>query len=122
MARNLVGLGVSHTDVLLPSADGGLFLFCMILLSLSVLSAVIFSCGKSSRKKKHNNVPNVSDTGAYYYNYGGDGGGGGGGGGHGHHGNGGGGRGHHGDGGGAHGDDSGGGCGAGDGGGGGGDS
>ncbi|CAL9011430.1 unnamed protein product, partial [Prunus brigantina] len=111
MARNLVGIGDSHADELLPSDAGGLFLFCMILISLSVISAVIFSCGKSSRKKKHNNVPNVSDTGAYYYNYGGDGGHGGGhghhghgGGGHGHHGHGGGGHGHHGHGGGGHGD------------------
>ncbi|PQQ17191.1 cold and drought-regulated protein CORA-like [Prunus yedoensis var. nudiflora] len=84
MARNSVGIGDSHADELLPSAGGGLFLFCMILMSLSVISALIFSCGKSSRKKKHNNVPNVLDTFAY---------------------------GHHGNGGGGHGDGGGGGCG-----------
>ncbi|KAM0957536.1 hypothetical protein FF1_025656 [Malus domestica] len=97
-SRNIVTIAASHADLLLPNA-GGLFLFCMILMSFSVISVVIFSCGKSSSRKKNSGT------------YSGAAGDGTGCGGHGHHGHGGGGDGHGGHGGGDHGG-GGGGCGS----------
>ncbi|KAM0957535.1 hypothetical protein TB2_025233 [Malus domestica] len=97
-SKNIVSVFASHADLLLPDACG-FFLFCMILMSFSVISVVIFSCGKSSSKKKNPGASYYSGA-SYYYGAAGDGTGCGG---HGHHGHGGGGDGHGGHGGGDHG-------------------
>ncbi|KAM1061125.1 hypothetical protein FF1_025655 [Malus domestica] len=96
-SKNIVSVFASHADLLLPDACG-FFLFCMILMSFSVISVVIFSCGKSSSKK--NPGASYYSGASYYYGAAGDGTGCGG---HGHHGHGGGGDGHGGHGGGDHG-------------------
>ncbi|KAM1514172.1 hypothetical protein ACFX11_025982 [Malus domestica] len=83
-SKNIVSVSASHADLLLPDACG-LFLFCMILMSFSVISVVIFSCGKSSSKKRKNTHHGDGGDGD---GHGGHGGGhhGGGGDGHGGHG------------------------------------
>ncbi|CAN6567315.1 unnamed protein product [Malus baccata var. baccata] len=52
MARTYVGLGGGHAGevaIMMPDHNsGGLLLLCMILMSLSLISMVIFACGDSS--------------------------------------------------------------------------
>ncbi|KAK9285467.1 hypothetical protein L1049_024661 [Liquidambar formosana] len=59
MARDFVYLGSSHADEvgLMQQTSGSLILFCMIIMSLSIISMVIFACGDSGSgspsKKRH---------------------------------------------------------------------
>ncbi|KAM1778270.1 hypothetical protein ACFX1S_039996 [Malus domestica] len=77
MARTYVGLGGGHAGevaIMMPDHNsGGLLLLCMILMSLSLISMVIFACGDSSGKPRPRG-------GGYTGGAGGCGGGGGGGG------------------------------------------
>ncbi|GLT48348.1 hypothetical protein SLA2020_219790 [Shorea laevis] len=106
MARDVIVFHGEEGGFQLDSKGGGLFLICMIVASLSLISMVVFACGDSGHKPRRRG------------DGGGGCGGGGGGGGHGH-GHGSGGHGHgHGHGGGGCGGGGGGGCGGGGGGGG----
>ncbi|KAM1026796.1 hypothetical protein ACFX2A_040639 [Malus domestica] len=77
MARTYVGLGGGHAGevaIMMPDHNSGrLLLLCMILMSLSLISMVIFACGDSSGKPRPRG-------GGYTGGAGGCGGGGGGGG------------------------------------------
>ncbi|EOX92862.1 Uncharacterized protein TCM_001723 [Theobroma cacao] len=54
MARELVNLGGSGAGGE-AGVSGGLFLLCMIVFSLSIISMVIFACGdNNSGKPRHN--------------------------------------------------------------------
>ncbi|KAK9265915.1 hypothetical protein L1049_021409 [Liquidambar formosana] len=81
MARDFVYLGSSHADEvgLVQQTSGSLILFCMIIMSLSIISMVIFACGDSgsgSPSKKRRDDGGGGGGGGCG---GGDGGGGGGG-------------------------------------------
>ncbi|KAM1443328.1 hypothetical protein ACFX2I_039618 [Malus domestica] len=56
MARTYVGLGGGHAGevaTMMPDHNsGGLLLLCMILMSLSLISMVIFACGDSSGRPR----------------------------------------------------------------------
>ncbi|KAB2612617.1 loricrin-like [Pyrus ussuriensis x Pyrus communis] len=55
MARTYVGPGGGHAggvDIMMPDHNsGGLLLLCMILMSLSLVSMVILSCGDGSNEE-----------------------------------------------------------------------
>ncbi|KAK9284382.1 hypothetical protein L1049_023553 [Liquidambar formosana] len=74
MARDFVTLGDGHAHEvgLVPESSGGLFLLCMLILSLSVL----FACGdeSSSNPRKNKDLKKGCKDGG---GHGGDGGGGG---------------------------------------------
>ncbi|GLU12161.1 hypothetical protein SLE2022_288630 [Rubroshorea leprosula] len=65
MARDVIVFRGEEGGFLLDSKGGGLFLICMIVASLSLISMVVFACGDSGHKPRRS------------VGYGGGGGGGG---------------------------------------------
>ncbi|KAL6999802.1 hypothetical protein U1Q18_000958 [Sarracenia purpurea var. burkii] len=78
------GVAAGEATTLLPRVTGVSFYLCMIVMSVSILSMVIFACGHSSSNKKRRKKRDYDGSGADCggdgcFCCGGDGGGGGGG-------------------------------------------